>query len=65
VSDEFGEGYGRVLTHDTVLAQLGSRTPDEALADGVPAGEVWLALCAANDVPMPRRHGVGLPQPRS
>lgn len=60
---EFGEGYGDVLTRDTVLAELGNRTADEALAQGAPASEVWLALCRAEDVPESRRHGVGLPEP--
>ncbi len=40
VSDEFGQGYGQVLLHDLVLAELGGRTPEAALAAGVP--EVWI-----------------------
>jgi hypothetical protein len=64
LKDEFGEGYGRVLTRDLVLGPLGG-TADQALASGVPAREVWLALCAETDVPPNRRHGVGLPPARS
>lgn len=64
VSDEFGSGYGQVLLHDLVLADLGSRTAETALADGVPAREVWIALCGATDVPESRRHGAGRPEPR-
>jgi hypothetical protein len=65
VADEFGAEYGAVLTHDLVLEDLGSRTPEEALAAGVPAREVWLALVKAKDVPPARWHGVGLPERRA
>lgn len=59
VSDEFGEGYGRVLLHDLALGELGGQTAEEALAAGVAPRTVWLALCSATDVPPERRHGVG------
>lgn len=65
LSDEFGEAYGRVLTNDLVLQALGGRTAAAALDDGVPAREVWLALCAETDVPESRRHGAGLPAART
>ena len=42
VADEFGQGYGQVLLHDLVLAELGGRTPEAALAAGVRAKDVWL-----------------------
>lgn len=64
VADEFGP-FGRVLVRDTVLVALGNRTADAALAAGVPAREVWLALCRAQEVPRERWHGVGLPDPQS
>jgi hypothetical protein len=64
VADEFGEAYGRVVTRDLVIAELGDRTADEAVAQGVPPRDVWLALCAAEGVPVARRYGVGLPEPR-
>ncbi|WP_181408473.1 DUF3046 domain-containing protein [Schumannella sp. 10F1B-5-1] len=64
VADEFGEGFGRVLIDDSQLVELGDRTPRAALAAGVPARDVWLALCRARDVPRERWHGVGLPDPR-
>lgn len=64
VADEFGP-FGRVLVRDTVLVALGNRTADAALAAGVPAREIWLALCSAQDVPRERWHGVGLPDPQS
>ena len=64
LKDEFGESYGRVLTRDLVLASLGN-TADQALAGGVPARDVWLALCAETDVPKSRWFGAGVPAPRS
>jgi|GEM_PF-263976 len=62
VAEEFG-AFGRVLRRDTVIVALGNRTPDEALAAGVPTREVWFALCAAQDVPPQRWHGAGRPKP--
>jgi len=63
VDEEFGAGYGLVVVNDLVLATLGSRTAREALADGVPPRQVWLAICDATDVPEARRHGAGRPVP--
>jgi hypothetical protein len=63
VADEFGP-FGRVLVRDTVVVALGNRTAEAALEAGVPAREVWLALCAVQNVPRERWHGVGLPDPR-
>ena len=63
VDDEFGPGYAAVVVNDLVLPGLGERTAREALASGVPAREVWLALCDATDVPPERRHGVGRRDP--
>lgn len=63
VDDEFGSAYGSVVVNDLVLAGVGDRTAREALAAGVPARDVWLALCEATDVPPARRHGVGLREP--
>lgn len=62
VVDEFGD-RGAVLTADLVLGELGGRTADEALAAGMDAETVWVALCRATDVPQHRRHGVGLAEP--
>jgi hypothetical protein len=64
VTDEFGAEYGRVLTSDLVLGAVGGRTADQAIAAGVDAREVWLALCDATDVPANRRYGVGLREPK-
>ncbi|NLT25112.1 MAG: DUF3046 domain-containing protein [Microbacteriaceae bacterium] len=64
VVDEFGAAYGASVTKDVVIGALGDRTAREALAAGVDAREVWLALCAAMDVPPERRYGVGRLDPR-
>ncbi len=61
---EFGEDYGRVLTRDLVLTPLGGRTADQALSGGVPARDVWLALCVETNVPKSRWYGAGLPAPQ-
>ncbi|MBH0117928.1 DUF3046 domain-containing protein [Salinibacterium sp. NG253] len=64
VSDEFGEPYGRVLVNDQVLGPVGGVTAAQALSRGVPAKQVWAALCDAMDVPMDRRYGVGQREPK-
>jgi hypothetical protein len=65
VVDEFGEGYGRVVTRDVVLPAFGNATADEAVKRGEDPRDVWLALCEVEGVPPERRYGVGLPKPRS
>jgi hypothetical protein len=62
VEDEFGM-FGRVLLRDTVLLELGGRTADEALAAGIPARDVWVALCRVQEVPPERWYGAGRPAP--
>jgi len=62
VAAEFGD-RGPVVTRDLVLGELGDRTAEEALAAGVDAGRVWLALCRAAGVPESRWHGAGLREP--
>lgn len=63
VEDEFG-GRAATLVTDLALPGVGHRTAAEALADGVEPREIWLALCDETDVPVSRRHGVGLVEPR-
>jgi hypothetical protein len=60
VEDEFGAAYGRVVTRDLVLGDVGGLTADQAIKAGVPPRVIWLALCDASDVPESRRYGVGL-----
>jgi hypothetical protein len=64
MSDEFGEAYGRVLARDLVLGEVGGRTAEQAIRDGVDTREIWIALCRASDVPPERWYGVGLREPR-
>jgi hypothetical protein len=52
-----------VLLRDTVIVELGNRTPEQALAAGIPARDVWIALCDVQEVPAERRHGAGRPDP--
>lgn len=57
MDDEFGPGYSRVLSSTLVLAGVGGRTADQALAAGVSPRKVWLAVCDVQDVPPERRLG--------
>jgi hypothetical protein len=48
---QFGDGYAESVAKDYVLSGLGSRTVDQALADGEDAKTVWRAVCEAFRVP--------------
>ena len=48
---QVGDSYADSVAKDFVLAGLGGRTVDQALADGVDAKTVWRAVCEAFDVP--------------
>ncbi|MFG6443676.1 DUF3046 domain-containing protein [Microbacterium sp. P06] len=63
VADEFG-ARGDSLVSDLSLMAMNGRTAVEALADGAPPREVWLALCAETEVPADRRYGAGRLEPR-
>ncbi|WP_029259023.1 MULTISPECIES: DUF3046 domain-containing protein [unclassified Microbacterium] len=52
------------LVNDLALSAVGGRTAREALAEGTPPRDIWLALCVEMDVPENRRHGVGRQEPR-
>jgi len=47
----FGETYAESVAKDHVLASLGGRTVDQALADGEDAKKVWRAVCEEFRVP--------------
>jgi len=65
LADEvFGAAYARTLAADLVLGAIGDRTAERALADGVPARDVWVALCDDMDVPESRRWGQQRPARR-
>jgi hypothetical protein len=44
---EFGDTYTESVAKDQALSTLGSRTVNEALADGEDAQVVWRAVCEA------------------
>jgi DUF3046 family protein len=48
---QFGETYAESVAKDQVLAELGDRTVNQALAEGEDAKTVWRAVCQAFDVP--------------
>jgi len=48
---QFGDGYAESVAKDFVLAGLGGRTVEVALADGEDAKVVWRAVCETFNVP--------------
>ena len=48
---QFGDGYAESVAKDFVLADLGGRTVEVALADGEEATVVWRAVCETFNVP--------------
>ena len=55
MKDQFGEVYAQSLAKDFVFGNLGGRTVERALADGVDAKVVWRAVCDTFNVPEHRR----------
>jgi hypothetical protein len=51
MNQQFGEAYAASVAKDYVIAALGGRTIEQALADGEPAKKVWAAVVATFDVP--------------
>jgi hypothetical protein len=52
---QFGEAYADSVAKDHVLSALGSRTVNQALADGEDVKVVWRAVCDAFRIPERRR----------
>ncbi|GAA0400245.1 hypothetical protein Acor_22830 [Acrocarpospora corrugata] len=50
MNTHFGAGYADSWARDYVVAELGGRTVEQALADGVGAKQVWRAVCQTVDV---------------
>jgi Protein of unknown function (DUF3046) len=48
---QFGDVYAESLAKDYVLSNLGERTVNKALADGVDAKVVWRAVCETFNLP--------------
>lgn len=61
MDDEFGSAYARTLAATQSLPDLGGRTADDAIGQGVPPRRVWLAICEQMSVPPARRLGVDEP----
>lgn len=53
--EQFGPAYAESVAHDHVIAALGGRTVDQALAAGENAKTVWRAVCEEFEVPAARR----------
>ena len=51
MSAQFGNAYASSVAKDYVLAGLGERTVERALADGEDAKVVWRAVCEEFNVP--------------
>ena len=48
---QFGDSYAASVAKDYVLAGLGGRTAEQALAGGVDPRAVWHAVCEAFEIP--------------
>jgi hypothetical protein len=51
MNSQFGDVYAQSVAKDFVFDQLGGRTVEGALADGVDAKVVWRAVCDTFNVP--------------
>jgi hypothetical protein len=51
MDEQFGSVYAQSVAKDFVLAGLGGRTAQQALADGEDSKVIWQAICAAFPVP--------------
>ena len=48
---QFGDTYAASVAKDFVLACLGGRTVDQALAEGIEPKTIWRAVCEAFEIP--------------
>ena len=55
LNETFGPGYAPSVANDQVLAQLGGRTINQALAAGEEVVNVWRAVVAAYPDRVPAR----------
>jgi DUF3046 family protein len=51
----FGAGYARSLAADQSFADLGNRTVEQAIADGIDTATIWRAIVAAYPDRVPSR----------
>lgn len=47
----FGENYADSVAKDHVIADLGDRTVNKAIADGMDVKTIWRAVCDTFNVP--------------
>src|SRR5215475_1556884 len=52
---QFGDAYAASVAKDYVLADLGGRTVDQALAEGIEPKTIWRAVCEAFEIPKESR----------
>ena len=55
LNEVFGSGYARSIAADHSFADLGDRTIDEAIAQGVETATIWRAVVAAYPDRVPSR----------
>ena len=55
MAGQFGSARAEIIARDHVLADLGSRTVDQALAAGYDPVEIWQVVCDAYEIPMEKR----------
>lgn len=55
MEQHFGATYARSWAHDTVLAELGGRTPEQAIAAGTETVDVWRAVWRHEQLPASQR----------
>jgi hypothetical protein len=55
MDEQLGAAYARSWAADVVLAELGGRTVEQALADGEAAKDVWRAVVVHLGLPASRR----------
>jgi len=55
MAEEFGGVRSEMIARDHVFSVFGNRTVNQALDAGYDPKDVWLAVCAAFDVPPERR----------
>ena len=51
MNSQFGQEYAASVAQDYVLADIGGRTVNQALTDGVAVKNIWRAVCDAFNVP--------------
>jgi Protein of unknown function (DUF3046) len=52
---QFGDVYAQSVAKDYMFANLGGRTVERALADGVDVKVIWRAVCDTFNVPENQR----------